>query len=742
MSFDYQTKNNTNINHAIHGTEKDDSFIMVFNAIYQNNVSELSRILNTTNMPSNLWLESLVTSHNQDKNEIVKVLVNHPTLNADIRNFIFSSSVTLFDSHGNNMALEWAKCIGNDVIRKESITVIDKLLAEKKTPIFHDNLKKQLDKIRNQIDKAIKNNKASSFKHNFPSEIETHNPLHAEMESMFNASENLIRGQSSIDAHPLFKHVDILKQGEEFTTSWHSGPDINDFTRLLLGEHGLKLEQANNHADLSLKIFNNVETFFRCFDIFKKYYEEKTGKSIDCDVSFTTTRVPLEEYCDKYIKQFPQLLTMDPKQREAFIRLLSVFNIGNDMEDLTLTLKMSVKDKNNIPHRSFKPISFASNNLTPQANKIETNEISLGQQNLNKQIQNLNGSELSMPYIKDADGGAQFKAMASFMDRQHLNVVDLGGGRGETNAVLGALQEKGAKIHLVNVEPHEPFASPYIEAHKAVGIKDVNVLQLKAQHLFASDVMPHFHHEKADVIFASHAFYFMLGDLHKATLEQFQSETQIPCTHHPLYKYFDMIKDDGVIILTLQTGAGARLFRNALLGNHGLNPPASPTPDESVPLLSSFGNMATLLRHFNVFAERYQKDTGKVIDIKIHYAVANVPLGGFTVSRDEETNGFVIHNPNGSDADPSWLAPTMLDFYGNWKELQTLATLTLKKAQAMSADDLKKLGIQQVNEGTIAEKREQARKMQETFLHILPVFAPAEQNMQHPNITLEIRVKS
>ncbi|MDB6081094.1 MAG: hypothetical protein JWO53_366, partial [Chlamydiia bacterium] len=31
-----------------------------------------------------------------------------------------------------------------------------------------------------------------------------------------------------------------------------------------------------------------------------------------------------------------------------------------------------------------------------------------------------------------------------------------------------------------------------------------------------------------------------------------------------------------------------------------------------------------------------------------------------------------------------------------------------------------------------------ARKAQETFLHILRVFAPAQVNMQHPNIVLEI----
>lgn len=192
------------------------------------------------------------------------------------------------------------------------------------------------------------------------------------------------------------------------------------------------------------------------------------------------------------------------------------------------------------------------------------------------------------------------------------------------------------------------------------------------------------------------------------------------------------------MVITLQSGAGARLFRNALLGNHGLTPPSPTVADETVPLLSSFGNLATLLRYFEAFAERYQKEYGKAIEMKMHLGVASVPLGDFEVIQDEETKGYLLHNPNGEDSDPSWIAPRMLDFYGNWKELQTMATMTEEKALSLSSEELKKLGLSPFSSEALTAKRDSARKMQETFLHILRAFAPAQKEMLHPNISLEI----
>lgn len=357
----------------------------------------------------------------------------------------------------------------------------------------------------------------------------------------------------------------------------------------------------------------------------------------------------------------------------------------DEITDLNITLKMSVGEKNE-PRQSFMPI-----NQTHIPVQSGSNEISLGQLNRAHQIQNLNGSELSMPFIKDVDGHAQFKAFTPIMGKPRINLVDIGGGRGETNAVPNAINKEGVGICLLNIEPHEPFAEPYIQAYK--GIAEAAVLQLTAQQLSVQDIMKHFGGEKADAVFASHCFYFILGDMLKASLD-----STLPLSQHPLWKYFEMMNDDGVLVATMQSGSGARVFRNALLGDHGLNP--SHDPDETMHLLKSFGNIATFLRHFEVFARRFHEETGKTISIKMHHSVANVPLGDFKIEQDSKTQGYLLRNPNGDGEDESWLAPKMFDFYGNWNIQTDLAT---------SSD---------------GDKRDAARKSQETYLHILRTFAP------------------
>jgi hypothetical protein len=102
----------------------------------------------------------------------------------------------------------------------------------------------------------------------------------------------------------------------------------------------------------------------------------------------------------------------------------------------------------------------------------------------------------------------------------------------------------------------------------------------------------------------------------------------------------------------------------------------------------------------------------------MHYAVANVPFGGVAVEQNLATDRFTIHNPGGSDDDPNWLAPRMLEFYGNWTALE--------KSVSSSPDLL---------------VRERAKETQNVFLHILRAFAPGLRGMQHPNITLEITVE-
>jgi hypothetical protein len=542
--------------------------------------------------------------------------------------------------------------------------------------------------------------------------------LYSEMESIFKASERLLDKTKPlpIEEHPLFKYFTMLNKEGVFIITLNSGPNIQDLTNIMLNKHELNLTQANQSNNVKLKIFNNVETFFRCFDIFKKYFEEKTGQVINCDLSFSMPHTPLSVFCEGYVRHYPELATLTLEERESFVRLLSVFNIGNDIVDCNITLKLSLQEKGPsiAQKRSFKPI-LDLNEIEKTNVAHGSNEISLGQLDLGKQIQNLKGSELSMIHIKDADGEVQYETAKRLLSRKKINMVDLGGGRGETNAVPQAIRESQVDIHLLNVEPHGPFAEPYIKAHQNIGVQGVQVLQKTAQDLSANDILHHFNGEKVDLLFASHFLYCLLGDMHKATLD-----SSISISQHPLWKYFEMMDKEGVFILTMQSGSGARLFREALLGNHGLGVPTSETDDETKYLLKSLGNLATALRHLEVFAERYKQATGKTIHIKMRHSVANVPLGGFNVSQDKETGGYQIHNPNGEDTDPKWLAPKMLDFYGNWAEQQTLAT----KTGNLSTEELK--------------KRETARKAQETFLHILRVFAPAEVNMQHPNITLEM----
>jgi hypothetical protein len=324
----------------------------------------------------------------------------------------------------------------------------------------------------------------------------------------------------------------------------------------------------------------------------------------------------------------------------------------------------------------------------------------------------------------------------------------LGGGYGETNAVMHAIQEAGPHINLVNIEPHKPCAKSYENAHRGVGVDNVKIIEQKAQLVSAADVIDHFQNEKADCLFASHYFYGgLLADVYKA------SHSTLPLQQHPLWKYLNVLKDNGVFVVTLQSGAGARLFRNALLGNHGLNPSAAPVADESLSLLSCFGNIATFLRGLEAFKDQYQKTTSSTLNIKMHLGVANVPLGSFKVEQDAKTQGYILLNPNGDQNDKAWIAPKMLDFYGNWFELELLANLTIEKAkniieqgQAEGASDdvkrkyeiLKNKDLLNPNAEILAAQRKSAREMQETFLHILRIFAPGEENMQHPNITLEI----
>lgn len=738
--------NNSNILYNNQEIEIDKQFSQIlFKAIADGNRETLDKLLSTEKLPATVLIEALTRAHDQNKTEIVAQILNHPSMTADSRNQVLSETSEMYDSNGDNLAILFANSISDPLLKQDALVNLENVLIEKSNREFKRNFEKQAATIKNALERAISSTNLLQQETQASSQVPS--SLNSELEAIFKASEKLLSHDHSlpIEQHPLFKYFNLMNEKGSVVATFKSGPSIQDLTEIMLEKHGLELTKANRSGDINFKIFKNVETFFRCLDIFKKKYEEKTGKIIDYNLSYSLTRHSLDQFCEEYIKQFPELKNINAATRDRFIRLISIFNIDNDVLDLNITLNLSLKEKDPQLHRTFKPIPADAD--TFKREQSGSNEISLGQVNLEKQIQTLNGSELSMVHIKDADGAAQFKACSHLFNRKEINVVDLGGGYGETNAVMQAIQEAGPQINLLNIEPHKPCAKPYENAHREVGIENVKVMEQKAQLVTVADIINHFQNQKADCLFASHYFYGgLLADVYKA------SHSILPLQQNPLWKYLNMLKEDGVFIVTLQSGAGARLFRNALLGNHGLNPNVATVADESLSLLSCFGNVATFLRSFETFKELHQKATNSTLNIKMHLGVANVPLGGFKVEQDPETQGYMLLNPNGDQNDKTWIAPKMLDFYGNWFELEFLATLTLEKAktiiaqgQANSAGDvkrkyeiLKNKNLLNPTMEVLLAQRNSAREMQETFLHILRIFAPGEENMQHPNITLEI----
>ncbi|MCE5316652.1 MAG: hypothetical protein LLG04_04735 [Parachlamydia sp.] len=513
--------------------------------------------------------------------------------------------------------------------------------------------------------------------------------LDGEMESILKASEELLLNPSLevLQRHPIYQMISRLRPDGSLLVTHNSGPNIQDFTHIMLQKHDLDFDASTP----DLKIFSNVETFLRCFDIFKRHYEQLCGQSLACDVSYSMPKIPLQTFCEGYSAALPEIAKLPENQRERYVKLISAFIVDDHVIDCNLTLKISPKSPQDVAKRSFKPVGdFNSYRL--QHKQSGSNEISFGQLDKTKQIQNLNGSELAIPFIKEADGEAQDQAIQRLFKRQKVNMLDIGGSYGETNAVPQALAERGIKINLLNIDPEERTFESYAQAHQRIGVQQVHSLPKRSQDLDAKEVMAHFGGEKVDLIFSSHALYFEIADMMQASLDPSR-----PLSEHPLYKYFQMLADDGVFVVTMQTGAGSRVFRNALLGDHGLD-----GKDEIAPTIESFKNIGAALRYLEQFKIRFKQETGKTIQMKLHSAVANVPLGDMRSSLDN----------------PESLERRMLEFYGNWESLK-----------------------QTIDTSPDAALRDKAMKTQKVFRHILPAFAPGLVNMQHPNITLEITIE-
>lgn len=513
--------------------------------------------------------------------------------------------------------------------------------------------------------------------------LATHS-LDGELAAILKASEELLLNPSLevLQRHPLYQMIGRLQPKGSLLVTLNSGPNIQDFTNIMLQKHDLDFQAQTPN----LKIFSNVETFLRCYDIFKRHYEQLCGKSLSCDVSYSLPKIPLKTFCEGYVGAFPEIIKLPESERERFVKLLTAFTVNDHVVDCHLTLKISPTTIG--AKRSFKPVGdFISYRL--QHKQTGSNESSFGQLDLTKQIQNLNGSEISIPYMKETDGEAQYQAIQRLFQREKVNMLDIGGSYGETNALPQALAERGVKVNLLNIDPEKRTFESYAKAHKRVGIQQVTSLPKRSQELNANEVIAHFGGEKVDLLLSSHALYFEIADLMQASLDPSR-----PLCEHPLYKYFQMLGDQGVFVVTMQTGAGSRVFRNALLGEHGLD-----GNDDIAPIIESFKNIGSALRYLEQFKERYKQETGKSIHVKLHHAVANVPLGNILSPQEN----------------PESLERRMLDYYGNWE--------SLNKTIQTSPD---------------AALREKALKSQKIFLHILRAFAPGLVNMQHPNITLEI----
>jgi hypothetical protein len=656
-----------------------------------------------------------------------------------------------YDHEGHNLALKLAKKIHDPIARKSAIACAGKHLSANQEALFKQMFNQRLSMLNtlfqeirqqksnpqlergNQAEQTIARSHSKEIEGSFPNQssitlacvgksnsiteiISEHlsqkkqlqfitgeidsdsldvliapHSLYQHMEEIFQESVSLLKNTILLEQTFLFKCFGFLKKNGIFLCTLRSGPNIANYLDLLEG-----IEAMN------FQMFNYVETFFRCLDIFNRFFVEKTGKKICADISFLNQHQPIDQFLKNYSHQ-----NWEERKREQFFRLISIFLVNNEIVDLDITLKLSLQESTG-PRLSFKPLN--QHHLPMQEG---SNELSLGQLNPDQQLQKLNGSELAMIDIKDADGLVQFGALQSILGKKMVRIVDIGGGRGETNAVMKALHDSGSIIRLLNIDHDEKVADTYRLAHESVGIHAVRELPMKVQHLSSSDILNSFDGEKVQAIFASHSLYFENRDLFLASLHH-----DLPLQQHPLWKYFEVMDEEGVLVVTLQSGTGGRMIRDVLLGDHGLNPPKSDHEIELLKLFSIFGNAATFLRYFEQFSQRFQQATGKSIEITMRYSVANVSLGDFKVEKDEGTQQPEIFNPHGDNEDPDWHSLKMFDFYGNWKELRE----SIKQTQNR-------------------EKREAALQSQKVYLAILPFFAPGLVSMQHPNITLEIRIK-
>jgi hypothetical protein len=64
-----------------------------------------------------------------------------------------------------------------------------------------------------------------------------------------------------------------------------------------------------------------------------------------------------------------------------------------------------------------------------------------------------------------------------------------------------------------------PILRVIISSNIILGIDDVKVKLKKIQDVSSTEVIEHFSGEKVDLVYSSHCFYFILGDVFKAALD-------------------------------------------------------------------------------------------------------------------------------------------------------------------------------------------------------------------------------
>lgn len=346
---------------------------------------------------------------------------------------------------------------------------------------------------------------------------------------------------------------------------------------------------------------------------------------------------------------------------------------------------------------------FHTTNLfAMQESNPKLKEADLSQAERSKAFQDLAGKEAVMPYIKMANFKDQTRAMASITEsnKQHITVLDIGGGDGLTAPVLKVIRDNKESVSVLNVEPETRYEQQYRSEHKAAGVSVSGIIAKPAQKLTVSEVKEVFP-AGVDIVFASHSMYFEMDDIWLAS--QAVPDTDSPSSikqwveSHPLIKYLDAMAEGGVFVVTLGSAQELGATRNMALGNHNLALNNDPmTSKEPGKILGCFKNMQLFAKHFECFRPYYEAHRNCKLEYDIFASVVRVPLGKYNIVLNQDTGVYELHNPFPEHIE-QFHAPLVFRFYASWP--------TPEEVKLMSPEECKA-----------------TFERQTVFLNLLPVF--------------------